>query len=54
MSRVIDPRGNDPFALICPGGAAGSGARNLVSGWALARLGVGFPRETLAVNVLGP
>lgn len=38
---------------ICLGGALGSGARYLVSGWVLARLGTSFPYGTLAVNVLG-
>ncbi len=41
------------FLLVCAGGAAGTGARYLVSGWALALLGPGFPYGTLAVNVLG-
>jgi len=35
------------------GGAIGSGARYLLSGWVLARLGPGFPWGTLAVNVGG-
>lgn len=38
---------------ICLGGAAGTGARYLLSGWALAALGASFPWGTLAVNVLG-
>lgn len=38
---------------ICLGGAVGSGARYLVSGWVLALLGSAFPYGTLAVNVLG-
>jgi CrcB protein len=41
------------FFWICLGGAAGTGARYLLSGWALAALGAGFPYGTLAVNVLG-
>ena len=41
------------FLWICLGGAAGTGARYLLSGWTLAALGVGFPYGTLAVNVLG-
>jgi fluoride exporter len=41
------------FAWICLGGAVGTGARYLLSGWALALLGPGFPWGTLAVNVLG-
>jgi fluoride exporter len=41
------------FFWICLGGAAGTGARYLVSGWALATLGVGFPWGTLAVNLIG-
>jgi len=41
------------FAWICLGGAIGTGARYLLSGWAFALLGPGFPWGTLAVNVLG-
>jgi CrcB protein len=41
------------FFWICVGGAAGTGARYLVSGWALALLGPAFPWGTLAVNVTG-
>ena len=35
------------------GGAAGTIARYLLSGWALERFGAGFPFGTLAVNVIG-
>jgi CrcB protein len=38
---------------ICVGGAFGTGARYLLSGWALERLGPTFPFGTLAVNVIG-
>lgn len=41
------------FLLICLGGALGTGARYLVSGWALRFLGASFPYGTLTVNVLG-
>ena len=41
------------FLLVCFGGAVGTGARFLVSGWALALLGPDFPYGTLAVNVIG-
>jgi fluoride exporter len=41
------------FLWICVGGAAGTGARYLLSGWALAALGPAFPWGTFAVNVLG-
>ena len=41
------------FLWICLGGAAGTGARYLVSGWVLRALGPSFPFGTLAVNVLG-
>jgi fluoride exporter len=41
------------FLWICLGGAAGTGARYLLSGWALAVLGTSFPFGTLAVNVIG-
>lgn len=38
---------------ICFGGALGTGARYLVSLWALKRFGATFPYGTLAVNLLG-
>ena len=41
------------FLWICLGGAFGTGARYLMSGWALAAFGVGFPWGTFAVNVIG-
>lgn len=41
------------FLWICLGGALGTGARYLVSGWASKALGASFPFGTLAVNVLG-
>jgi len=41
------------FLWICLGGAAGTGARYLLTGWTLAWLGPGFPWGTLAVNTLG-
>jgi CrcB protein len=41
------------FFWICLGGAAGTGARYLISGWAIGALGAGFPYGTFAVNVLG-
>jgi fluoride exporter len=41
------------FLWICAGGAFGTGARYLLSGWALAALGAGFPYGTLAVNIIG-
>ena len=41
------------FLWICLGGAFGTGARYLLSGWTLAVLGAGFPYGTLAVNVIG-
>jgi len=41
------------FFWICLGGAAGTGARYLLSGWALQALGAGFPYGTFVVNVLG-
>jgi CrcB protein len=41
------------FLYICLGGAAGTGARYLLSGWVLRWSGAGFPWGTLAVNVLG-
>ncbi len=41
------------FLLICLGGAAGSGARYLVSLGAMAAFGTGYPYGTLLVNVFG-
>ena len=41
------------FLWVCLGGAAGSGARYLASGWALALLGTAFPYGTLTVNIVG-
>lgn len=41
------------FLWICLGGAIGTGARYLLSGWVLRVTGSGFPYGTLAVNVLG-
>jgi fluoride exporter len=41
------------FLWICLGGAAGTGARYLLSGWLLRAAGPGFPWGTLAINVIG-
>ena len=41
------------FFWICLGGAAGTAARYLISGWALDLLGTTLPWGTLAVNVIG-
>jgi fluoride exporter len=41
------------FLWICLGGAIGTGARYLLSGWLLRAAGAAFPCGTLAVNVLG-
>jgi CrcB protein len=41
------------LALVCLGGALGSGARYLVSTWAARALGTDFPRGTMIVNVTG-
>jgi CrcB protein len=38
---------------ICLGGAVGTGARYVVSGWALRAFGPSFPYGTLAVNLAG-
>ena len=43
----------DRFLWICLGGAVGTGARYLLSGWLLRVAGPGFPWGTLGVNVLG-
>ena len=44
MSRIL---------LVSLGGAVGTAARSLVSGWAPRVLGTAFPYGTFAVNVLG-
>jgi fluoride exporter len=44
MSRLL---------LVSLGGAIGSGARYLLSTWALAAFGAAFPCGTLAVNAIG-
>lgn len=41
------------FLVVCAGGALGSGARFLLSTWAVRALGADFPRGTLLVNVTG-
>ncbi len=41
------------FLWICCGGAVGTGARYLVSGWSLKLFGPSFPYGTLTVNLLG-
>src|SRR5512139_811462 len=41
------------FLWICLGGAAGTGARYLISIWAAQRLGSTFPYGTLIVNLAG-
>ena len=41
------------FLWICLAGAAGTGARYLVSLWAVQRLGNAFPYGTLIVNLVG-
>ena len=41
------------FLWICLGGALGTGARYLLSGWVLSLLGPSVPYSTLTVNLLG-
>ena len=41
------------FFWICVGGAIGTGARYLISGWTARRFGPSFPFGTLAVNLIG-
>jgi len=41
------------FLLVCLGGAAGTGARYLLGGWAQRALGATFPWGTLIINALG-
>jgi len=41
------------FLWVCLGGAAGSGARYLITHWVSERTNAGFPWGTLCVNVVG-
>jgi CrcB protein len=41
------------FVWVCLGGAAGTGARYLISLWAAQRFGSAFPVGTLIVNLAG-
>jgi CrcB protein len=41
------------FLLVCLGGALGTGARYLLTGWIPKALGPSFPYGTLTVNVVG-
>jgi len=41
------------FLWICLGGAIGTGARYLMSGWVLSMFGTSFPYSTLTVNLIG-
>ena len=41
------------FAMICAGGAIGTGARYLTALWAASAFGVDFPVGTLIVNLAG-
>jgi len=41
------------FLWVCLGGALGTGARFLLTGWLAGAWGPGFPVGTLAVNVIG-
>jgi CrcB protein len=41
------------FLWICLGGAIGTGARYLLSGWVARQFGSSFPYGTLAVNLVG-
>jgi CrcB protein len=41
------------FLIVCGAGAAGCGARYLISLWAGKRIGAAFPYGTLIVNVVG-
>lgn len=50
---MIDSQPLVRLLAVCVGGAAGSGARYLLSGWTFRLLGTGFPWGTLVVNLLG-
>jgi CrcB protein len=41
------------FLWVCLGGAVGTGARYLLTGWTLTTFGTRFPWGTFAVNVIG-
>jgi fluoride exporter len=41
------------FLIVCGAGAAGCGARYLISLWAAKRIGIAFPYGTLIVNIVG-
>jgi CrcB protein len=41
------------FAMICAGGAIGTGARYLTALWAASAFGIDFPVGTLIVNLAG-
>ena len=41
------------FLIVCGAGAAGCGARYLISLWTAKRFGTGFPVGTLVVNIVG-
>ena len=41
------------FLWVCLGGAIGTGARYVVSGWAARRFGTLFPYGTLGINLVG-
>jgi CrcB protein len=41
------------FLIVCGAGAAGCGARYLISLWAAKRIGTTFPYGTLIVNIVG-
>jgi CrcB protein len=41
------------IALVCMGGALGSGARYLVATWSAQAFGLDFPRGTILVNLAG-
>ena len=41
------------FLWVCFGGALGTGARYLVTGWTLKAFGTSFPFASLSVNLIG-
>ena len=53
MAWRISTGNGAEFLLVCLGGAAGTGARYLLSGWLLRAAGPTFPFGTLAVNLIG-
>ncbi len=53
MIAAVTAESTSRFLLVCLGGAIGTGARFLLSAWALEKLGPSFPWGTFLVNAIG-